>query len=69
MRKNYSQSEEDAHSITDTENILKFSEEDLLQPDAIKSVELQQLAEILELATARSVKQGIIVNETTNTRG
>ena len=69
MRKNYSQSEEDAHSITDAENILKFSEEDLLQPDAIKSVELQQLAEILELATARSVKQGIIVNETTNTTG
>jgi hypothetical protein len=46
------------------ESVLNFSEEDLLQPDAIQPVELQHLDEIVERATARSSTEGIDVNTT-----
>jgi hypothetical protein len=45
------------------ENILNFSEENLLRPDAIQPVELQHLGGIVERATARSFTQGIAVNK------
>ena len=53
--------------LPNVENILKFSEEDLLQSDAIQPVNLQQLDRILEQATSRSYTQGVDVNKIVTT--
>jgi hypothetical protein len=49
--------------LPNIENILNFSEEDLLQPDAIQPVELEHLDEIMEQGTARRFTQGVGVNK------
>ena len=49
------------------ENILNFSEEDFLQSDAMKPVDLQHLDEIMERATTRSLTAGIEVNKMVTT--
>jgi hypothetical protein len=49
------------------ENILNFFEEDLLQPDAMQTVDLQHLDEIMERATTRSLTAGIDVNKMVTT--
>jgi len=49
--------------LPNIENILNFSEEDLLQPDVTQPMELQHLDEIVEWATARIFTQDNGVNK------
>jgi hypothetical protein len=49
--------------LPNIENILNFSEEDLLQPDVMQPVELQHLDETAERATSSSCTQSIDVNK------
>ena len=49
------------------ENILNFSEEDLLQSDAMQPVDFQHLDEIMERGTRRSLTAGIEVNKMVTT--
>jgi hypothetical protein len=49
--------------LPNVENMLNFSEKDLLQPGMMQPVEKQHLDEIVERATARSFTQGTDVNK------
>ena len=53
--------------LPNMENIWNFSEEDLLQPDAMQHVDLQDLDKIMERATTRSLTAVIDVNKMVTT--
>jgi hypothetical protein len=46
--------------LPNVENILKFSEEGLLQPDTIQPESLQELDRIAERTTSRSIMSGYV---------
>jgi len=50
--------------LTNIENTLHFSEEQLLQTEVRHSVELQHLDDLVERATSRSYTQGLGVSKT-----
>jgi hypothetical protein len=56
--------------LPNMENILNFSEEEILQPDAMQSVDLRHLLdEIIERATSRSLTAGTVNKMVTTLRG